>query len=391
MVRLRQSVICASRIFSIFAICIAADAAAPKPKLVREIDLNSVIHESTGLGPSTHSVQAIAFSPDEKRIAIGVGVHYKPGTSQPREFASHVVIVSLKEETKECLQIEPDTWVSQPALFWSPDSTVLVVNHDGSPRWYAIPGCELWKQGKPDAKLGGILGFINGSLLVASARQEERFRAEREGAPRVIYFFELSGRIVDEWQVPSLWSFAAINPDRHLLAVAEDIRQRYPIYPIFDYPGKKAIQSWSLDRPFGLPNFAEAGKTRCGFAGYGRSVPYATCWDIDSGKKIAEFKGFRGGDPASVSSHASRIILTHVRNYPGVNEEFDMHSYKDRVVWDFRTDKQIAEWVPLTQVTETGLKPPEDKRTEFGPSIISPSGRYIAEGSNGILRIYELP
>ena len=68
-----------------------------------------------------------------------------------------------------------------------------------------------------------------------------------------------------------------------------------------------------------------------------------------------------------------------------------MHSYHDRVVWDFRTDKVIAEWAPITQATETGQGPPEDKRTEFGPSVISPSGRYIAEGSNGILRIYELP
>ena len=94
---------------------------------------------------------------------------------------------------------------------------------------------------------------------------------------------------------------------------------------IFDYPRKKIVQGWSLDRPFGWPIFAEAGKTRCGFGTYGRSMPYPTCWDIDSGKKIAEFKGSRGGDPASVSTHASRIILTHIRNYFGLDQEFDMH------------------------------------------------------------------
>ena len=176
-----------------------------------------------------------------------------------------------------------------------------------------------------------------------------------------------------------------------MLAVSEDVRRADEVYLIFDYPGRAIVQDWSLSRPFGQPVFAEAGRTRCGFGTYGRDVPYPTCWDIDSGKKVAEFKDFRGGEPASVSSHGSRLILTHIRNYLGITQELDMHSYKDRVVWDFRSDKRIAEWTPVTQATETGLRPPEDKRTEFGPSVISPSGRYVAEGSNGILRIYELP
>jgi hypothetical protein len=282
--------------------------------------------------------------------------------------------------------------VTQNALIWAPDSSALVISADAAPRWYAIPGGELWKQGEPDSRLGMVLGFVDTDLGAAYAGHGESYRAERDRAPRVLYIFDLTGRIVDEWRAPCLWWFPAVNPDRHLFAVAEDTRQANPIYPIFGYPGKTVVQDWSLAQPFGWPHFAEAGKVVCGgFGSYGRAVPYATCRDVDTGKRIAEFKGFRGGDPASVSSHTSRIILTHIRNYRGITQEFDMHSYHDRVVWDFRTDKEIAEWVPITQVTETGLRPPEDKRTEFGLSVISPSGRYIAEGSNGILRIYELP
>jgi hypothetical protein len=336
-------------------------------------------------------VQALAFSADEKWIAIGVGKHYKPGTWQPMEFASHLIVLPLKDGGSRGVQIEPGGSVTQGALMWAPDSTTVVVSSYPIPKWYAIPGGELWKQGKPDPKLGGVLGFIEDELGVTYARQENVLVSDPERAPRVVYIFDLSGRIVDEWRVPSLWSVASVNPDRHLLAISEDTRQVNPAFPIFDYPGKKIVQGWSLDRPFGWPIFAESGKTRCGFGTYGRGMPYPTCWDIDTGKKIAEFKAFRGGDPASVSSHASRIILTHTQNYFGINQEFDMHSYKNRVVWDFRTDRKIAEWVPMTQVSETGLRPPEDKRTEFGPSVISPSGRYIAEGSNGLLRIYELP
>jgi hypothetical protein len=378
------------RITSVVVIAAALHAAAPKPKLVREIKVNALIHESEGLMPSTHSVQALAFSPDNKWIAVAIGRHYKPGTTDPREFASHVIVVPT-EGTTQPLQIDPGVLVTQNALIWAPDSSAFVISTDDGPKWYAIPGGELRKQGEPDPRLGMVLGFVDTYLGAAYAGQGESYRAERDHAPRVLYIFDLTGRIVDEWRAPSLWWFAAVNPDRHFLAVSKDIRQPAPIYPIFGYPSKTVVQGWSQDQPFGSPHFAEAGKVVCGgFGSYGRAVPYATCWDVDTGRKIAEFKGFRGGDPASVSSHASRIILTHIRNYRGITEEFDMHSYHDRVVWDFRTDKVIAEWVPITQVTETGLRPPEDKRTEFGPSVISPSGRYIAEGSNGVIRIYEL-
>ncbi len=358
---------------------------------MREINLNAITHESDGFAPSTHSVQALAFSPDEKWIAAGVGVHYKPGTWQPMEFASHLLVLPLRDGAGPNLQIDPEVRITQDGLIWAPDSTTIVISSAPVPKWYSIPGGQLWKQGKPDPKLGGIRGFIDEHLGATYALQVGGSPAEPYGAPRVVYIFDLSGRIVDEWRLPALWSIASVNPDRHLLAVSEDSRQAEQTFPIFDYPGKKIVQGWSLDRPFGWPIFAEAGKTRCGFGTYGRGMPYPTCWDIDSGKKIAEFKGFRGGDPASVSTHASRIILTHIRNYFGLDQEFDMHSYKDRIVWDFRTDKQIAEWVPISQVSETGLKSPQDKRTEFGPSVISPSGRYIAEGSNGVLRIYEVP
>ena len=83
-------------------------AAAPKPKSVRQINLSAIIHEPEGLMPSSHSVQALSFSPDEKWLAVGVGLHYKPGTWQPMEFASHLIIMPLQEGTGRTLQIDPD-------------------------------------------------------------------------------------------------------------------------------------------------------------------------------------------------------------------------------------------------------------------------------------------
>ena len=91
---------CATAVFGIVLMVLAAvalHAASPKPRLVGEINLNALIHESEGLLPSTHSVQALAFSPDEKWIAVGVGFHRKPGPSQPGAGASHLIVAPVKE------------------------------------------------------------------------------------------------------------------------------------------------------------------------------------------------------------------------------------------------------------------------------------------------------
>ena len=365
--------------------------ASPGLKLDREINLNAMIQDRDGLLPSTHSVQALAFSPDEKWIAVGVGLHYKPGTWQPMEFDSHVMIIPLADGVGSVIRLDPDTRVAQGSLVWAPESNLLAVEGEKGFKCYAVPGGEAWKDWRPDTRLSLLIGFIDARHGLAYGSVEDRLQAKLAGAPLAVYSFDLAGQIADVWNAPSRSAVVAVDPDRHLLAVAMDAGRSDVARPILRYPTMAVIQDWFHGKSFGAPVFAESGKTVCGVGSYGRDSQHASCWDVDTGSKIAEFKEFSGGFPASVSSGAARIVLTKVRMVRRITEENDMHSFQDRVVWDFRADKVIAEWVPVTQVTETGLKAPEEKRSEFGPSVISPSGRYIAEGTNGRLRIYVLP
>jgi hypothetical protein len=369
----------------------ALHGATPTLKLDREINLNAMIQDRDGLLPSTHSVLALAFSPDEKRIAVGVGLHYKPGTWQPMEFDSHVMIISLEGGSGNVIRIDPDTGVAQGSLVWAPDSNLLAVDGQHGFKCYAIPGGEPWKDWRPDTRLSQFIGFIDARHGLAYGTLEDRLHAKQAGAPLAVYSFDLTGQIVDVWNAPSRSAIVAINPDRHLIAVALDSGRSDAAPPILRYPTMAVVQDWSPDKFFGMPVFAESGKTACGGDYLTRDPRYASCWDVDTGKKIAEFKGFPAGRPLSVSSHGSRVVLTHERMVRGGTEEDDMRANVDRVVWDFRADKVVAEWVPVAQATETGMKPPADKRTEFGPSVVSPSGRYLAEGTNGRIRIYELP
>jgi hypothetical protein len=59
-----------------------------------------------------------------------------------------------------------------------------------------------------------------------------------------------------------------------------------------------------------------------------------------------------------------------------------------RVVWDFSTGAEIASWKPDTQTYSLpGLVHPV--KEPFAVAI-SPDGQYIAEGGNGILRLYKI-
>ena len=377
---------------------------APRPKLIREINLNELIRESGDWRASSHAVEEIVFSPDEGWVAVGVGPHWKEGPIDPRvgvQYMSHVLVVPLKNSQGRSLQFDVPYLLGGGGLHWSPGSNVLAVGDS----MYAIPSGELWKY-DPVGSGGGLLGFV-------SLDQEIRlkplppgfFDIDPVGAaqqfvkmPIVFQTLNLTGRVLDEWTKPQNWTVYGVNPDRHLVIFETAMpkescgRQYCSTTLVMDYMAKEVIQEWQWPSgPIGKPYFAEGGKTLCSAELNGRDSRRAQCFDIDSGKKITEFTGFKGGDPADVTTHASRIALSHIDLIQGINEEFDRDSYQDRVIWDFRANTEVAEWAPTTQINESYYNGGVKKVTAWGPFAISATGHYLAEGSNGILRIYELP
>ena len=274
----------------------------------------------------------------------------------------------------------------------------------GPPLLYTIPSGQVWRYGRPFVLGGTLFGFVGADQwLMAKPPPTGFFDLDPAGAARqfvqmpiVLETRDLTGQLLDEWTKPQSWTIYAVNPDRHLLVVTAERphntcgRQYCASMLAINYQTKKVAQEWPSG-PAGKPYFAEAGKTLCSVDIGGRESHVAQCFDIDSGKKIAEFTGFKGGDPADVTTHASRIALSHIDLIQGINEEFDKNLYKDRVIWDFRANKEVAEWVPAMQTSESYFKGGAQKATAWGPFAISPTGRHLAEGSNGILRIYELP
>jgi hypothetical protein len=166
---------------------------------------------------------------------------------------------------------------------------------------------------------------------------------------------------------------------------------------VADYLSKKVVLT--EDNPYDLDSdagglwefFTEGGRTLCSVGSIGsepaRKDTYTECWDVDSGKKIAQFGDFLGGAPAAASSHGSRRVLTHTALFPRRSTAL-VYFQAERVVWDFCSGTEVAAWI-APEISPMGSM--HGIRYYPVPVAISSNGRYVAEADGTLLLIYELP
>ena len=372
---------------------------APLPKLIREIDLNQIVPARPGL---THS-PAFAFSPDENWVAIAVGTHLMDGRNPHHNIdqgSESLLLVRLNGTADQTVQIHPVQ--IQPGLnpvgspTWSPNSTAVLVQGfahnrnpytDGIVKLWDLKGDELLHLDGPGfsegAPVGGIFGFLDPEHLLAR-------RIPGKGTPAAFEIINLQGQVVDTWTVPKHWTVVDISPDRGLLAVLPEHASKTIIV---DATSKKVVLA--KDNPHGYLGydggswqyFTEGGKTLCSVGSVGRGNPKfdtaTECWDVDSGKKIAQFEGFLGGAPAAASPQGSRLALTRYVAFPRKGAAL-VYPHAERVVWDFRSGVEIAAW-DAPQMVWTNAS------HIYDAVAMSSSGRYVAETVGALFRIYELP
>jgi hypothetical protein len=376
---------------AMFVLLAARLAGAPPPKLVREIALSKILTPQLGFIPYT----TFAFSPDENWLAVAVSARPADPRNNNHIGLETLLLVPLHGTADQTVQIQPDLRPEGNPL-WSPDSAAVLVQgvnqnsrnpyKEGIVTIWDLEGNELLRRNGPglsaDIPAGGVFGFLDASHLLAR-------RIPAKGPP-AFETINLQGGTADTWTVPKHWRVVDMSPDRSLLAVLTD---RFLKTLIVEYPSKKVILS--KDNPYGRTGgdggswqyFTEKGKTLCSVGSVGRLNPeldtVTECWDVDSGKKVAQFDGFRGGAPAAASSGGSRLVLTHNTAFPLKNSGL-LFPRGERIVWDFRSDTVVASW-EAPQVASVGAMPIYDS------AAISASARYVAESAGAVFRIYELP
>ena len=157
---------------------------------------------------------------------------------------------------------------------------------------------------------------------------------------------------------------------------------------IVDPRTRRVGRPWK-DTPGGAWQFGDSGNAICqGGAGFNAERTPAVCRNVDTGKVIGET--IRSGErPIETAAHATRVVVTDYQRSK-IPFSYEYHStFKGRYVWDFGTGQELASWYPESQTYPNVFSPPKTI-TEPYNFAMSPDGQYIAEGGNGIIRLYKI-
>jgi len=84
--------------------------------------------------------------------------------------------------------------------------------------------------------------------------------------------------------------------------------------------------------------------------------------------------------------HGSRLVISdYSRKFNLIDGVWALGSLRKRVVWDFRSKKDLVRWKPGTQQALSYASTTQPYRYD-----ISPDGQYIIEGGAGTLSLYRI-
>ncbi len=352
-------------------------------KKLWDIDLRKIL-DAKGAGHTRDlPVFALRFSPDGQQVAVVADWYGAKGAEN-----SHLLVIQLEHPGKDVRVFEIEAGIDDVdgrtgGLGWSPSGEIV---HAGT-RFIRLKGgapCELPRDGV----------FIGDDLVMARDRGDF---ASRDWAKLVSHFtfFDANCKEVGKWEVPEEWTIVDVSADRGLLSVSRTVHlPRTMESLIVDPVARAVVHRWSEDSvPAGV--FADYGKAMCG----GSDVDAAdrapvTCWDVDTGRKISEAPTIGGGDPMATAQHSSRVVASDCRRRKILFSYEYLDVFKRRVVWDFRSGKELLSWRPDFQSWDFQLfidpqKPLKHVNEPFRFAI-SPDGQYICQDGSGAIHLYRI-
>jgi len=372
---------------SVIAVAIAWDGPthAETLKKIWDLDLRRVLDAKGVSHTRALPVFALRFSPDGQRLAAVIDRYGAKGAEKSRLL---VVEVGHPQQDSHVFEVEAG---ADDALNGGPDPTFGWASGE-----VVHAGSKLIRLGSgPLCGLTGNGVFVGKDL--AMARDPSDFGPSRDWTKLVSHFafFSAECRREGNWEVPEDWYISDASSDRGLLSISRIVRRPHVTESLIVDPlSRKVVQRWSGDgTPAGY--FADSGKAMCA----GSDVDAAdkapvTCWDVDTGTKIAEAPTVGGGDPIATSQHSSRIIASDWRRVRMPFSREYRGDFRRRVIWDFRTDQELLSWSPDFQSWDFQLfidpqKPLKHVDEPFRFAI-SPDGQYIVEGGSGGIHFYRI-
>lgn len=143
---------------------------------------------------------------------------------------------------------------------------------------------------------------------------------------------------------------------------------------ILDVGTREVLGSWTRISSAGRAAFVAAGRTVCLSDGLERRM---RCWEVSTGTEMSSLPKLNGVLD-SVAASSSRILINtsvHMMVLP-LDRCCDF-LFRWRV-YDMISGRQVASW------------PMHDVNGPWNICVLSPDGRFVAEGGDGVVRLYRL-
>jgi hypothetical protein len=345
-----------------------------------EINLRDNIKEIEHSKIGLPTVFALRFSPDGQHIAVIIEEYHPGGGESP---ATHLLVVPVRHSNGSVRQFEVRAGAEDlghtfgwSGFQWTAASDAIVVEG------------ELLRL--TDRKSCATLGSIVNSFAEEARIAQFLLRDNNCSANA-------------NWKFSNDWILNDISMERSLLCVSQPLHWgarelvaaetariaglSNEILVVDPFTGK-ILQRWPPSVIQGDVKFGDSGRVICGARTVEAGGRLALrCWDIDSGRQIAEAATINGGAPIAAATRASRAVASDFRRSGIPFTDSFKEVLRRRAVWDFKTGRELAFWKPELQPYDIGLEP---VGREWSAFAISADGQYLAEGGNGILRFYKI-
>ena len=369
------------RLLGISVLCVsalAADLAGLQPQSETKITAQMVGAPFEGDKPPF--VWAMSFSPDGKRLALGVQFAQK---RKERSFQSYLVLLPADRPSVVLARFDTPTQVevgNLHTIVWSGDGKFLAVSPWGDSQHAAVLDTDTGQLHHVETpQCGRAEGVVSGPRILQ--------RCTLGNFDSAIRFLGVNGNAAPDWTFHGLVNLLQLSPDRKMLALdIPDLRdQTRPIHPheivLFNIADRSEISRWSL---------AEAGSYGGSFAAFGAEfctvadpntlkIHEIVCRSVKAGEVTSKSGLPRG--PVRLSAAGDKLMVSRTGVVMLPFRMFDTNVFfkgGDQYLLSARTGQTFARW-----------RAPPMYDVNFA-SAVSESGETVAIADSARLRVYRV-
>jgi hypothetical protein len=355
--------------------CAAVSVHGASLRLLRQIDVSAYVHQTFEM--EGQPIRGLSFSADDTLLAVVYAERGGPGAP------TRLLVVPV-EKGQSAVRFSgpaaaPSAQEDDARVAW-PQSNDAVAVGSAIPfiqRLAERARCDL-EGTVPGQKLLG--GFVaNDRVVVAEGIRSGTF-SSGETSRLVVYdlhcepqfYQDLGGRVASIDADPSSGRIAIAFTGGNLELV--------------DGATGKTIGSWP-DRRAQQVRLLGRGTIICSAFEPAKTPEEPQCWPVDSQSAPRNVPDVRGGAPIAASAGANLAAFTDNTYSFDSFFQAENRGVKRILVWDAASVEKIASWKPERR--ECGFEV-LSKCFKPVPFALSPSGRYLAEGGLGRIRISEI-